>query len=203
MKNSKEILDEEIQVPWPQKGDILVSDSNADGNLAQTMYHDGWEPYVFAYRKAAEFLVEQVSQERLWGNLLIFPIAFVYRHYFELRLKTLIHDGCELERIPATTGDEHRLLPLWRRCRPIVEKWLTTIPKSELDAVEETLTQFENLDPNGQMARYPTNNTGENPSNLLGIKINVKNFAETITKSANLLDAVADEFSELKSNCFY
>jgi len=47
------------------------------------------------------------------------------------------------------------------------------------------------------------NNTGENPSNLLGIKINVKNFAETITKSANLLDAVADEFSELKSNRFH
>lgn len=203
MKDSDRILDEESAVPWPQKGDVLVTDANDDGFLAQTMYRDGWEPYVFAYRKAAELLVEQVHQEKLWGNFLIFPIAFVYRHYLELRLKTLIQDCCELEGIPASTGNEHRLLPLWGQCRPVIEKWLTSIPKSDMDAVEDTLKQFENLDANGQAARYPTDNRGQNSSNLLGLRINVKNFAETVTKAATFLDCLADEFAELKQSRFY
>ena len=79
----------------------------------------------------------------------------------------------------------------------VVEKHAYKCPKSDLDAVEETLRQFESKDPQSQAARYTEDSRG-NPSGLLGIQINVKTFAETATKAANFLDAVSDEFSQLK-----
>lgn len=184
-------------------GDRLIVGSNDDGFLAQTIYGDDWEAYAFAYKKAADCLVEQIHEKTVLGNLFICPMAFLYRHYFELRLKKLIHDAGELEGVQEFTGNQHGLLSLWRRCRPFVEKWIADVSKAELDAVEETLDQFSNLDPNAQAARYPCDSQRLRASNLVGLKINVKNFGETVSKTANLLDAVADQFAELKKNRFY
>lgn len=200
MNDSGNTSDDLFDPPWPEKDDSLVTDCGDRSYLAQTMSSGQWEAFVVAYRKAAEILVERIPEEVIWVNFLVFPIVFLYRHYLELRLKTIIQDGKALDGIARHTDNEHRLLTLWGQCRPIIEQWLVDCPKSDLDSVEDTLKQFENLDSKSQAARYPIDNKAENASNLLNIRINVKKFADTVTKTANFLDCVADEFAELKSN---
>src|SRR2546422_1071238 len=105
---------------------------------------------------------------------MVFPITFLYRHYLELRLKTLIWDGDATDGQPARRLDnEHGLMRLWRQLRPTIERWFSDCPQPEVDTVEGVLGQFDDLDFKSQAARYPTDKD-KNPSKLLGLKINLK-----------------------------
>ncbi|MGA2655995.1 MAG: hypothetical protein ABSH34_00610 [Verrucomicrobiota bacterium] len=92
----------------------------------------------------------------------------------------------------------HSLVELWAICRLAIEKWSDNPPTSDLDAVGDTLTQFQDMDPRSQAARY-TKDTAGKPSGLLGRQLNLKTFAETVTKTGNFLDAVSDEFSRVSN----
>ena len=196
MTNVPKLLDCNLDVPWPQKGDALVTGSGDSSFLVRTRADEDWETYVAAYRKAAEKLVEQTYDGTLAINWLIFPVWYIYRHYLELRLKSLIWDGNAMDGVaPRRLDKTHCLLTLWRQCRASIERWQSDCPRSDLDAVEETLRQFDEKDPNSQSARYAKSKDG-GPSALLGIEINLKTFAETVTKAANFLDASSEVFSE-------
>lgn len=147
---------------------------------------------------AAEKLVEQTYDGTLAINWLIFPIWYPYRHYLELRLKSLIWDGNTMEGVPPERLNRiHSFGKLWPKCRSSIERWQSGCPRPVLDAVGETLRQFDEKDLESQAAR-DTKDTSGNPSGLLGIEINLKTFAETVTKAAHFLDAVSDVFSELE-----
>jgi len=198
MTDVVKLLDCNLNVPLPQKGDALVTGSGDSSFLVRTRAGDEWETYVAAYRMAAEKLVEQTYDGTLAINWLIFPIWYLYRHYFELRLKSLTWDGNAREGVsPEQLDKTHSLQQLWTKCRASIERWQSDCPRSDLDAVGETLRQFDEKDINSQAARY-TKDTRGTPSGLLGIEINLKTFAETVTKAANFLDAVSDVFSELR-----
>ncbi|MEI2722733.1 MAG: hypothetical protein V9H26_04070 [Verrucomicrobiota bacterium] len=200
MSNPVKPLDCNFDLPWPQKGDALVTSDGDNFFLVRTRAGEDWETYVAAYRMAAEKLVEQTSDGTLAINWLVFPIWYLYRHYLELRLKSLIWDGNALEGVsPKVLDKTHNVLDLWRECRASIERWQSDCPKADLDAVEETLGQFEEIDPKSQAARYTKDKLG-NPSGLLGIEINLKTFADTVTKAANFLDAAADVFSQLRQS---
>lgn len=193
-------LDLNLDIPWPRRGDVLVTSDGDPGYLVRTGAGDEWETYVTAYRKAAEMLVERTHDMTLSINWLVYPIWYLYRHYPELRLKSLVWDGDVLDGKPVRPLDnEHRLMALWGMCRPAIEKWQNDCPKGDLDAVEETLQQFEAIDPKSQAARYPTDKASM-PSGLLAKKINVKTFVETVTRTANFLDATSDVFSNLQQS---
>ena len=79
--------------------------------------------YAVGYKRAADFLVERVSQERRHQDTLVYPIAFLYRQYLELRLKELIHNGNMLLDIPLMEKNlHHGIDKLWEQCRDILEK---------------------------------------------------------------------------------
>jgi hypothetical protein len=196
MTNVATLLDSNFDVLWPQKGDALVTRKGDRFILVRTPADEDWETYVAAYRMAAEKLVEQTYDGTLAINWLIFPIWYLYRHYLELRLKSLIWDGNAMAGVPREDLTKiHSLEGLWRKCRASIERWQSDCPGSDLDAVEKTLRQFNDKDNNSQAARYTKDTLGK-PSRLLGIEINLKTFAETVTKAANFLDAASDAFSE-------
>jgi hypothetical protein len=193
------LLDDKLDILWPQKGDALVTPSGDGFFLVQTRSDEQWETYVAAYRMAAERLVEQTRDGTMSINWLVFPIVFLYRHFLELRLKSLIWDADALDKKPVRRLDKtHSLVELWAICRLAIEKWSDNPPTSDLDAVGDTLTQFQDMDPRSQAARY-TKDTAGKPSGLLGRQLNLKTFAETVTKTGNFLDAVSDEFSRVSN----
>jgi hypothetical protein len=184
-----------MEIPWPKKGDRLFTSDGDSSYLVRTQAGESWESYVHAYRMAAEMLVER-THEPLALNWLIFPILYLYRHYLELRLKSLIWDGDALDGVPPTQLDrEHGLIALWHKSRLKIEEWQKDCPKDDLDAVEATILEFDAIDPKSQAARYPKDRAGS-PSGILGKNINLDTFAKTVKKTSNFLDSAADVFSE-------
>ena len=72
----------------------------------------------------------------------------------------------------------------------IIEKVWPEDPAENLDAVEKCIRQFSEIDHTSQKFRYPTDKSG-NPS-LPGLSlINLRNFAEVVTRTGSLLDGVS------------
>ena len=74
---------------------------------------DGWEFYAFAYQKGGDELVEVAKRTPRTADTLIYPILYCYRHYLELRLKSLIRDTSSLLDVPRDPPANHDLRALW------------------------------------------------------------------------------------------
>ncbi len=98
-------LDLNFDFPWPQKGDTLLTSNGDASYLVRTLAGEGWETYVSAYRMAAEALFDRTHDMTLSINWLVFPVVFLYRHYLELRLKSLAWDGNAMDGRPAERLD--------------------------------------------------------------------------------------------------
>jgi hypothetical protein len=89
----------------------------------------------------------------------IYPFIFLWRHYFELRLKELLitlsalHD----EKRPALTG--HDLGTLWDRLRPLMRK--TGVPDRDLKRAERMFRDFAKVDPSSEAFRYHEGKRGK------------------------------------------
>jgi hypothetical protein len=156
--------------------------------------------YAVGYKRAADFLVERVSQERRHQDTLVYPIAFLYRQYLELRLKELIHNGNMLLDIPLMEKNlHHGIDKLWEQCRDILEKIHPNENTDEFDDIEKYIIEFARTDPSSTAFRYPANKQGK-PS-LKGLThINLRYLAEVMDKIAKLLDGAAVEFDILLQN---
>lgn len=128
-------------------------------------------------------------------DFLIYPIVFMYRQAVEVSLKHLIWMGTQLVGQPAELPIHHRLVPLWRRCRPIIERVWPDGPKQDLEAVGEVLDQFEARDPTSTVFRYPVTKEGL-ASLSASERIDICNFAEVANRVFSLLDSCASGFSD-------
>jgi len=178
-------------LPWPVPGDVLFkSDTDWQNNACLWFGADRWEIYATGYLDAANILIERIQETNNGMDTLVYPVVFLYRHYLELRLKKLIIDGQRL----LVMGDDlqrvHRLDLLWQRCRPMLEQIWPTGPKADLDAVEECLRQFWDIDNQSQAFRYPC--TKDGAPTLQGLEhINLRNTREVMERIASLLDSAS------------
>lgn len=115
----------------------------------------GIRAYSLGYLRAAEALYEHSTQcSRLSPDYIIFPLAFLWRHYVELALKEIIVLGRELRgEGGADVGTHHRLRDLWQAAKPyIVEHGSPDAP--ELAHVEANIDELERIDPYATGFRY-------------------------------------------------
>jgi hypothetical protein len=153
--------------------------------------------YAIGYKQAADFLVERVSQERRYQDTLVYPIAFLYRQYLELRLKQLIRMGRALLGIPLKKDHlHHGLNQLWICCRKILEEVHPNENANDLDDAEKNFAEFDHVDPASTAFRYPADKEG-NASLKNLTHINLRNLAEAIDKIAVLLDGAVLEIDIL------
>lgn len=153
--------------------------------------------YAVGYKQAADFLVERVSQERRYQDTLVYPIAFLYRQYLELRLKQLILAGRALLDIQSNEDNlHHGIDKLWKQCRNILEMIEPDETADDFDDINKCIAEFTLIDPSSTAFRYPTDKAG-NPS-LEGLNhVNLRNLAEIMDNIAALLDGTAMEISVL------
>lgn len=153
--------------------------------------------YAIGYKQAADFLVERVSQERRYQDTLVYPIAFLYRQYLELRLKQLIHIGSVYLESPLKEKNlHHRIDMLWEQCRNVLEKIHPDENADEFDDIEKHIAEFARVDPLSTAFRYPADKEG-NPSLEDLSHINLRNLAEAMDKMAALLDGASLEIDML------
>jgi len=181
-----------------RKGDVLFK-SDADWWHNACLNFNGIDinAYAIGYKQAADFLVERISQERRYQDTLVYPIAFLYRQYLELRLKQLIRIGSMLLEIPLKANNlHHGIDKLWKQCRNILENIHPDENANDLNGIEKYITEFAHTDPSSTAFRYPADKEG-NPS-LEGLThINLRNLAEAMDKISALLDGAALEIDVL------
>ena len=68
-----------------------------------------WPLYARGYKRAADILVMHVNECATDQDSLVYPILFLYRQHFELRLKHLIQDACRILDEEFVVPKTHRL----------------------------------------------------------------------------------------------
>src|SRR5208283_6150456 len=127
----------------PKESDRLFNqDATGIGDSARLNY--GVSPeylYATGYREAARIVANHAGESRDGKDILVFPIAYLYRHHVELVLKGLI--GTALYLTDRTRSDklDHRLMPLWSALRLLPEE-VEAFPKEELDGVTAYVQQL-------------------------------------------------------------
>lgn len=190
-----------LAIPMPEKGDKLfkplnrqqggirvhpggVTDSKGKRDLTTRRYI-----YEEGYKRGADLLLGATQYERT-PDILLYPIVFLYRHYLELRLKSLLNGT------PSEIGSEssvkvgHDLVQLWRDVKDSV----LPLVRSEclpvyIDAVDSCIEEFVELDRGGDAFRYPEFKTGSRTLDNVD-SINLSNLGEVMGKIANFLDCV-------------
>lgn len=165
-------------------------------NACINWYHDPTELYIIGYKEAGDLLVESVASRRGMADSLIFPIVFLYRHYIELRLKSLLHDGCRLLDREYKQKSEHQLLKLWPKVRDILVELWPDGDQSQLEAIDRLIMQFEQVDPRSTTFRYPKDLEGKNSLKIEMERVNLRNLKEVVGAMSTVLEGSAAAISE-------
>ena len=164
--------------------------------------HDWWlnacvgkngGPYSFAHYangffESATRLAEQLAENHLGIDTLVYPIAFNFRHGVELYIKHLntVLPRLWSEQVP--TEWTHKLNDNWRRVRPYLCREADFDPDHTLlPFVDRVIDDLLDIDPTGVVFRYPTAKDGA--WYLQGVSlINVGNLAEAIEQTKEAFD---------------
>lgn len=165
-------------------------------NACLNWYHDPTEIYIIGYKEAADSLVESIANRKGSADSLIFPIVFLYRHYIEIRLKSLLQDGCRLLDREYKQKSEHQLSKLWPKVRTILNELWPDEDGEDLKAIDSLITQFEEVDPRSTTFRYPKDFYGNNSLNLEIPRVNLRNLAEVVDAMSTILEGSAGAISE-------
>lgn len=180
----------------PRKGDVLFTSGADWWNNARVQYGlDDLDLYAEGYKKAADIVARSVSRTRSSQDFLVYPVSFLYRHHLELMLKMIIRDGRRLLDKPNLPTNHHKLEPLWREARPLIEEVWPDDPRSDLDAAARLIDQFEKADPHSTAFRYHKDRDG-NRSLPRGLShINLRNLRQVVGRLSELLSGISCGFT--------
>ena len=177
---------------------LFKADFNSWRN-ACLIYSEHFDIYAIGYKRAADMLIERVQKEQhLFDiNTLVFPIVFLYRHYLELRLKSIIKEGYAVFDERKNVPETHDLYKLWNKANELRIKAEIEIKKKYSDLVFSCIKDFAQIDPFSEAFRYPTKKKRKRefgtestlPSELP--YLDLKNFSEMINKTSEVLEYIA------------
>ncbi len=196
--------------PWPQDGDkLFIEEGDWRTNARLNAERDNLTLYAVGFKLAGKYLVDQVIADKANYDSLIFPIAFAYRQYIELRLKQLIRDGYQFvnKPLPSTWHDDwkalgypaqHKVDILWKECRPILEQAAPQILNSDkvtklpqtLEAIDMLVAELAQVDPESMSFRY-SKDRKNNPSLPKISSINLLHLSEVMDKIANFFERLS------------
>lgn len=154
--------------PRPEEPVELLTES---GDRYQQVQIGGgdcdFDTYCWGFLRAANVVVDDIVQKRMrgewsdystFGESPAYAALFLYRHWLELRLKELI----------SASGDTHRnthsLVELWQHFTKIDKSGcadLTAEGLMDLKVAERIISQFDLIDSNSQVFRYPRDKEGK------------------------------------------
>lgn len=151
--------------------------------------------YIEGYREAAETLVHHVIETKTNQDILVFPIAFLYRQYIELQLKHIISESKIFLEEDAKFPEHHKIHDLWDTAKLLMDKIIKDhdqsiieyITKEDTKTIKKIISKFAMADPDSFAFRYPKDKKGK--KNLDGIKyINIKKLHDQMKILKEKLD---------------
>lgn len=163
------------------------------------------EAYIAGYRSSSKILLQN-SQSTYELNTLVFPIIFTYRHYLELRLKSIFTGlnyfitetplmECD-EPIKRMIMERHDIQRIWGEILKLKEQLklvdqAAIFDKSlDLQKADLAIKEFSQADRNSLAFRYSTDRSGQPslPPNIEWIDAN--HFVNVMDEVANILEDI-------------
>lgn len=146
------------------------------------------------YLEGAQTLLKSAKAGDAHPSSVILPILYLYRHYLELQLKTLICLGMKFLTLlgasyPAPDYHHHQLMRLYTSVQNLLNKAREHVarvgqidprlepPASPSADALQVLNEWNNWDPDSQTFRFPTKRTG---STIRPGVVNLADFEDAI-----------------------
>ena len=152
--------------------------------------------YVAGYREAAEALFEHIDRSPAVPDFILFPFAFLWRHFVELSLKEIIVLGCALDGKQAPKKFHHELRGLWRDARLVIERTEPKRGDPALAIVEARVLALADIDPTSQGFRYATDTKGARSLPAAPSHVNLRLFHEAMIEVASFFEGVTSLLME-------
>jgi hypothetical protein len=187
---------ENDSIVYLQKGDQLFTEIVGDWHNAclYPLKADMWLNYLIGYKDAADILVEHVKKTNNKHDVLVFPIVFLYRHYLELQLKMIIKDGYDLLNTNKDYAKCHKLDKLWKDCKIILKEIWPKGDKEPLEAMDDYINQFCQVDPMATDFRFPVRKNGTYALEDLNF-INLSHLSEVMESIENFIGGIHEAIS--------
>lgn len=127
--------------------------------------HETWHLYARGYREAADSIVGLVDEglpSHPPVDMIVYPVAFMYRHSVELRLKEIILSCGQLLLQRDKYRQTHRLTDLWQQALDLIPLVYDDIGHEETDEdkeiierVQKSISKIDDLDEAATAFRYP------------------------------------------------
>lgn len=151
--------------------------------------------YIQGYKTAGDELVNTVIEKRRDQDLLVFPIAFLYRQYIELQLKDIIQNSRSVLDETGTFPQHHKIDDLWNLSKSLMVKVKINIDptindyitEQDVYDISERINEFSQIDHTSFSFRYPKDRNGN--ENLEGVThINLRQLRDQMELLYVLLD---------------
>jgi hypothetical protein len=187
---------------WPKRGDnpFLTKTVEPDSPtwaalhfLASLNIDDSF--LAEAFKEAGDRIVEDLARANTFqhADKFFMPIAYLYRHSLELKMKEAIRLGISLRLIPdeektSETLTGHNLHQLWNLVKRVVEAHWPDGPKDDIASAERIILEFHKIDKTGQNLRYSRDRSGKNTTDGLPKAAELTHVRDVFEAIFNFLD---------------
>ncbi len=165
-----------------------------------------WELYIAGYKAAGDRLIGTLRKYRVpTANGMVYPILYLYRHYFELRLKEIIESGNMVRSKTKRVECErfgHNLDRAWQECQKIFEETGLQVGPAQLMEAGEFIIWLSDT---SEDLRYPIRKPSKNPRrnvwdrrdiNLAKLRKYMQRVSSLLEKGSKWVQLTRDQVAE-------
>ena len=115
--------------------------------------------YAKGYFEGTKIILANVKGGGVPIDLVVYPICFDFRHAVELYIKYVITDLAKAKGTDHKFHAKHTLLKNWKVAKHLLKEIETT--EEDMVLFDKVVASIEEVDPNGQIFRYPENIKGD------------------------------------------
>lgn len=177
-------------------------------NRQECSLSNPWDAYAYGYSEAVTILINAEKKGDFSANTFGLPIFFLFNHYIELRMKTIISNGINITCQNPDFEKLHNLNKLWDYCKDILRYlggWnkiseLNRELREDYNTTNKFISEI-NFNNQSQLFRYPTIDNDEVPSHKNNIKyLNFPVFYSWVDWFADVLEGIDTGICEYLSS---
>jgi hypothetical protein len=119
--------------------------------------------YSAGYFRGTRILLSAMSEQRnsVRIDTLVYPICFNFRHAIELYIKYMVTDLSTALQLEKKFRFDHTILKNWETAKQLAKDATLPAEEDEIDFFDQTVAAVSEVDPNGQIFRYPETIKGD------------------------------------------
>ncbi|MFO7772842.1 MAG: hypothetical protein R6V59_02710 [Dehalococcoidia bacterium] len=187
IRNKIRVLRGKSGIPTAERGVPIFQPGTHEPCVANVYPSD--DVRALGFKSAADKLIDIALKNHGCADYLVYSIAYLYRMYIELRLKTIIESAEHIYR------KGHKLEQLLKEAKPVMESSSQWFGDQELEAVEEKIQEFCRIDPSSDAWRYSRDYDGD--PTLQGIQtVDLKHLKQVMDSISTALEGSYTAISE-------